>query len=91
MRSTRTVRGPLRAAAAVAAVVAVSAAGVAAAEGPQSTPPDTPLLAGRPTRSIQAPAASYMPHMAIIDRTCCAVSSRTTRAPERVNASIAAA
>ena len=46
-----------------------------------STPPDTPLLAGRPTRSIHAPAASYMPHMAIIDSTCCAVSSRTTCAP----------
>ncbi|WP_162941522.1 ABC transporter family substrate-binding protein [Desertimonas flava] len=40
MRSTRTVRGPLRAAAAVAAVVAVGGAGVAAAGGPQSAPPD---------------------------------------------------
>lgn len=39
MRSTRTVRGPLRAAVAAASVVAVGATGVAAAAAPQSAPP----------------------------------------------------
>ena len=46
-----------------------------------SSPPDTPLLAGSPTRSIQSPAASYIPHIAIIESTWRAVSSRTTTSP----------
>ena len=45
---------------------------------PPASPPLTPLLAGRPTRSSHSPEKSYMPQLAMIDRT-----SRATRLARR--------
>ena len=42
-------------------------------------PPETPLLAGKPTVEIQSPAESYMPQVAITLITWRATHSSTTR------------
>ncbi len=46
-----------------------------------STPPDTPLLAGRPTRYIHSPEKSYMPHVVITLSTRTADSDVSARTP----------
>ena len=44
-------------------------------------PPETPLLAGRPTETSHSPAKSYIPHDAITLRTSRTTSSPTARSP----------
>ena len=46
-----------------------------------STPPDTPLLAGRPTRYIHSPEKSYMPHVVITLSTRTAATRLSARTP----------
>ncbi len=43
------------------------------------SPPETPLLAGSPTRRSQSPEPSYMPQVAMTARTPAATSAETTR------------
>ena len=44
-------------------------------------PPDTPLLAGRPTPTNHSPAPSYIPQLAITDRTMRTVRGDAARTP----------
>ena len=48
-----------------------------------STPPPTPLLAGRPTSATHSPAASYMPQVVITLSTRSTTSGSNTRSPVR--------
>ena len=44
-------------------------------------PPPTPDLAGSPTRNIQLPDQSYIPHVAITDSTRATWDSASARSP----------